>query len=262
VLLLAFAPLSFVFNAVYTESLFLAISVGAVYAARCGRLYTSVGLAALAAVTRVPGVLVVVPVGLLLWHHRPRPSRRHLAMLALSPAALVGYLGYCAARGWGWLAPVTNQTGPAHSHLLTGPLTTVAYALLAAGYGVRDIVHLTAHGVWPYYPTLGGPFYAGFESLLLFAVLILACAALALCFRRLPRHYGLYALLVLLACIFSPSQYQPLRGLDRYVLAIFPLWMAVGAWVAERRLVRAAVMLGGGLLFFYSFQAAAWVFIA
>lgn len=52
VLLIAFAPLSFFFSALYTESLFLALSVGAVYAARRDRWAVACLLAALAAVTR------------------------------------------------------------------------------------------------------------------------------------------------------------------------------------------------------------------
>jgi Gpi18-like mannosyltransferase len=62
VLSLAFFPTSFFFNAVYTESLFLALSAGAVWAARVRKdlLLASI-LAGLATATRSVGVLLLIP---------------------------------------------------------------------------------------------------------------------------------------------------------------------------------------------------------
>ena len=56
VLLLAFAPLSFFFSAIYTESLFLLLSVAAVLAARRERWAVAGILAGLATLTRPTGV--------------------------------------------------------------------------------------------------------------------------------------------------------------------------------------------------------------
>jgi hypothetical protein len=55
---------------------------------------------------------------------------------------------------------------------------------------------------------------------------------------------------------------QPLVSFDRYVLTIFPLWMAVGAWLSERRLVRAVLLVSAGLLAFWTFQFATWAWVA
>ena len=67
-------------------------------------------------------------------------------------------------------------------------------------------------------------------------------------FRRLPFAYGTYALATLLVCIFSPVRGQPLKSFDRYTLAMFPLWMAAGAWVSERRRTRPIVLVSAVLL--------------
>jgi hypothetical protein len=259
VLLLAFAPVSFFFTAIYTESLFLALSVGAVLAARRGRPALAGGLAALATVTRVTGILLVVPCALLLvgdgrWWDRRQWRDRRLAWLLLAPAALLVFLAYLANRGYGWLAPLHNQV----AHHFSGPFVTVGNGARDAWHSVTDVVS----GTSPYSPSLVGPFTPHFDSLVLLAVLAIALVALVAVFRRLPAAYGAYALLALLVVIFSETKIQPLEGLDRYALTIFPLWMGAAAWLAERRAVRPVVIAGAALLAFYSYQFATWAFIA
>jgi hypothetical protein len=254
VLLVALAPLSFFFTAVYTESLFLALTLGAVYFARRERWPLAAALAAVAAVTRVPGALLVIPLAIMYLRAYRRPGRR-LGWLLLVPGALGGYLGYLAARGFGAFAPLTEQTSAEHQHRLTGPIETVLAAARAAASGLHSLDV-------GYQPTLGGPFAAGTESILLLAVLGIAVLALVVAFRRLPLAYGFYAAAALLVCIYSPVAGQPLKSLDRYTLTIFPLWMAAGAWISERRAVRVTLFVSAGLLAFWTFQFATWSWVA
>ncbi len=255
VLLLAFAPLSFFFSAVYTESLFLTLSIGALYAARRGRWPLACGLGALAAATRVTGVGLVIPLGVM--HLKERGVDRRLAWLLAVPAGLAVYLGFTAARGYGLLAPFAGEgAGQYHRHM-TGPLQTLVAALRAAAAGARFLPTEPL-----YRPTIGGPFSDGTESIVLLAVLAIAVAALVLAVRRLPPGYWAYALATLLVCTWSPVAGQPLKSFDRYTLTIFPLWMAVGAWLSERRLVRPVVLVSAGLLAFWTFQFATWAWVA
>lgn len=256
VLLVALAPLSFFFTALYTESLFLALSLGAVYAARRERWPLAAFLGALATVTRVPGVLLVIPLAVMHLKTHRRPDRG-VWWLLLMPGALAAYLGYLAARGFGALAPLTEQTGAEHQHRLTGPIETILAALRAAGAGLRSL------DVGPVYqPTLGGAFSSGAENIALLAVLGIAVLALVVAFRRLPLAYGAYAGAALLVCIWSPVAGEPLKSLDRYTLTIFPLWMAAGAWLSERRLTRVTLLASAGLLAFWTFQFATWAWVA
>jgi Mannosyltransferase (PIG-V) len=256
VLLLAFAPLSFFFTAVYTESLFLALSLSCVYAARRERWVLAGVLGALAAITRVTGVVLVLPLAIMRLG-RTRALERGLACALAAPAALAGYLAFTAAKGFGPLAPVTQQTGATHEHALTGPIDTIVLAIRAAASGTSSLA-----SVAPYQPSLSGPFSGGAESVLLLAVLAIAVAALIATFRRLPLAYGAYGAAALLVCVSSPVAGQPLHSLDRYTLAIFPLWMVAGAWLAERRLLRAVVLVSAALLAFFTFQFATWAFVA
>jgi Mannosyltransferase (PIG-V) len=258
VLLILFAPLSFFFSALYTESLFLALSIGAVYAARCERLRLACVLGALAAVTRVTGILIVAPIVLFELRSRGR-LRVRMAWILIVPAVFMAYLGYLASRGYGLLSPFQQQTSSTHGHLLGGPVTMIFQATGAAVSGIGRLITGAEH---IYSPSVGGPLSPAAESVWLFVILGVAAAALAYGFKRLPRPYTVYAALSLLICISSPVAGQPLKSLDRYVLVIFPLWMAAGAWVAQRRLTRAAVILSGALLAFYTYQFTTWAWVA
>lgn len=254
--LLAFAPLSLFFSAVYTESLFLALSIGSIYAARQRRWKLACGLACLASATRVTGAGLILPLAIMYLRER-RGLDRRAAWLMTVPAGLIAYLGYVALRGYGFLAPFAGQTGAEHGHQMTGPIQTLVSAVQAAAAGAHSILSQPI-----YQPSIGGPFADGAESILLLGVLGLAIGALVLAFRRLPLHYGAYALATLLVCTWSPVAGQPLKSLDRYTLTIFPLWMLAGAWLSERRLVRPVVLLSAGLLAFWTFQFATWAWVA
>ncbi len=256
VLLLAFAPLSFFFTAVYTESLFLALSVGAIYAARRDRWALGACLAGLAALTRVTGVLLVLAM-VILHFGSPRRLDRRLGWVLVVPAALFAYLGFLAANGFSWRAPFQEEA--VWFRQATGPIDAGISAVAAALRGAGAVIH----GVQPVYaPSLSGPLSRGAESIVLLLVLVIAVVTLVGCFRRLPLAYGAYAAAALLVCTSSPVGGQPLLSLDRYALTIFPIWMAAGAWAAERRLTCPAALLGGMLLAFYTFHVATWSFIA
>ena len=257
VLLLAFAPLSFFFTAVYAESLFLLLAVATLLAARRERWALAGVLAGLAAVTRVTGVLLFVPILIMLWRSRRRLDRQ-VGWVLLPLATLASYMAYLAANGYGWLAPGRAEATVWH-RVTVGPLWTIASAVVSAVRGLSAIVR----GAEPIYrPAAFGPFTTSAENVILLGVLALTLLALVGCLRRLPLEYGCLAALALAVSLSSPVIGEPLAAFDRYALTIFPLWMAAGAWIAERRLTRPAVLVGGVLLAFYAFWFSSWSFIA
>ena len=69
--LIAFGPMALFLSAIYSESLFIALSAATFYAARRGRWAWAGVLGGLAGMTRIGGFLLVVPV-LLLFYYGPR----------------------------------------------------------------------------------------------------------------------------------------------------------------------------------------------
>jgi hypothetical protein len=256
VALLAFAPLSLFFSAVYTESLFLALSVGSIYAARRGRWKLACSLGGLAAATRVTGVGLVLALAIMYVKER-RGIDRAVLWLAAVPAGLGAYLGFLAYDGYGFLAPFAQESTAAYGRQMGGSIGTLVAAVRSAAAGLHSLPSQSI-----YAPSINGPFSAGLESILLLVVLAIAAAALAATFRRLPLGYGAYALAALSVCTWTAASGQPLKSFDRYALTIFPLWMAAGAWVAERRLARVVVPVSAVLLAFWTFQFATWAWVA
>jgi Mannosyltransferase (PIG-V) len=74
VMVTAFAPMAFYFSAVYSESLYLALSVGVFLCARQGRWAWVGVLGALAAATRSTGVVLMLPAAML-YLYGPREDR-------------------------------------------------------------------------------------------------------------------------------------------------------------------------------------------
>src|SRR3954449_11714598 len=98
---LALFPGAVFFSAVYSEALYLALSIGCLYAARTGRWGLAGAAGALGAATRSAGVLLVVPLAVM-WLTRadgaPHRRVRDAAWIALVP---VGLVAFCAALALG-----------------------------------------------------------------------------------------------------------------------------------------------------------------
>lgn len=267
VLLLAFSPLSLFFTAVYTESLFLALSLAAFLLARRTHFGWAGVAAAGATLTHVEGVLLIAPLAILYWQdqHGSWPARASAvragrampgAMSLLLPLlALSGFLLYLHSHGFGWLAPSTDERY--YGHHFSGPLAGAAQSIRAGIDGLANMVAGVAAG------SPGGlsTRQQAFLDVVDLAVLAICVAALVAAWRRLPKAYGVYAVICLVTCLSSPVSGAPLTSLDRYGLILFPLWIVAAAWLLERRLLRAALFVNATLMCIFSFEFARWVFL-
>ena len=274
ILLLAVFPGALYFGAPYSESLFLLVSVGAVYAARTGRFAWAGACAAAAAATRSAGILLLVPLAILyLWGPRtdraapprrrslrpPHDVRPDLAWLLLAPLGLAAYAGYLElAHGHG-LAFLEVQD--AWHREFAGPLGGAWDGLVAAVDGARQLLSGTREHV--YFARAGGdPFRVASMNLMLFGFLLFALVACAGALRRLPAAYGAYTASALALPLSFPVGPQPLMSLPRFLAVQFPLFMWLALVCEERRLtdrVAAASALGLGL---FTAQFATWHWIA
>jgi hypothetical protein len=243
VLALAFFPGSLWFSAVYSESLFLMVSVGAVLCARRERWAAAALLGALGAATRSAGLLLAIPLALL-WFDAWRAGRARLrtaAWLGVVPLGLAAFCGYLALDGASAGAPFSAQD--TWHRTLAGPWAGVADGASAAWDGVRQLVH----GPPPptYFDGAAGDAMAiGRHNVALFLCLVVAVPALIGALRRLPLAHGAYAFCALLLPLSYPVGPQPLMSLPRFLAVLYPLFLWLGWWLARGSSWRRAVVLG------------------
>lgn len=278
VLLVAFSPMSYFFSAVYSEALFLALSVGCVLQARRGRWAWAGVLGAIAASSRNSGVVLLVPV-VLLFLYGPRadrppppPARTRIARLlprhpitpallwsALIPLGLAAYVGWLALTTGDGLAPFHAQE--VWFRHFAGPFGGVWNGAVAAWDGLRQLLHGPAPPT--YFTKAGGdPLAVGGHNLLLFAFLVLGALACVGALRRLPLPYGAYAVASLAMPLSYPVTPQPLASLPRYEVVLFPLFMWGAYWVKRRGLEREAPAALAVLLGLFTAEFATWRFVA
>jgi hypothetical protein len=267
VLVTALFPMSFFFSAVYSEALFLALSVGAVYAARRERWAWAGALGALAAATRSAGVLLLVPLAILyLWDtgrplRAPRRALRADALwLALVPLGLVAYCAFLDLGGHDPLAPFRVQEVWFRS--FAGPFAGAWDGVVAAAQGARQLLSGAREPV--FFSEAGGdPLLVARHNVELFAWLVLGAIAVAGALRRLPAAYGAYLLAALALPLSYPVGPQPLMSLPRFLAVLFPLAIWLALWMAGRvwreRLVVAAFAAG---LAVYTGIFATWHWVA
>jgi hypothetical protein len=280
VLLMAFAPMAFFFSAVYSESLYLALSVGLFWSARHGRWMWVGVLGALAGATRSTGLVLILP-ALVIYLYGPREDRppdltgerrwrlpvspryrlrRDALWLCLLPAGVVLYGACLALAGGNPLAPLHAQE--VWSRHFAGPYVGMWDGLRAAFEGARQLLSFQRRHV--YFPTgADSPFVGAGHNLMLFAFLAAAIPAVVGVVRRLPLAYGAYVIAALALPLSYPVSSQPLMSLPRFLLVLFPLGIWLAAWLAERpRLQRPALALSGALMAFFLAQFATWHWVA
>lgn len=278
VLVTAFAPMAFYFSAVYTESLYLALSVGLFWCARQGRWAWAGVLGALAAATRSTGLVLALPV-LMLYFYGPREDRladlvregrsrllpryrprREVLWLALLPAGLGLYAAYLGLAGGDPLAPFHSQ-GIWGRHF-AGPYLGVWDGMRAAFEGARQL--LSAQRAHVYYPAAAGsPFVSAGHNLMLLGFLLAAAPLFVIALRVLPLAYGVYAIAALALPLSYPVASQPLMSLPRFLVVLFPLSIALAAWLAARPRARMLVLAVSALTMAFSVaQFATWHWVA
>ncbi|HKN93946.1 MAG TPA: mannosyltransferase family protein [Thermoleophilaceae bacterium] len=222
-LLAAFWPASFFFSAPYSESLFLALSVGVFYAARTGRWPLAAALCAAATAARPTGLLLILPLALMAWRAR---QLRWLALAPLGAAAFSAGLAVAGLRAFGWFH-VERVWG----HVFKGPAAGVWDATVAGVRGVGQVF-----GSAPVDRVVAA------ENVLYLVLLVLALIALAGMFRRLPPAYGLYTAASLAAAVSAPIAWQPLMSFGRLLAVVFPIPMWVALELRDRRFATAAAL--------------------
>ena len=215
-LLITIFPSAFFLFAPFTEALFLALAVWTVALARERRWWPAAILGGLAALTRIQGLFLALPIGWealaaagLLdwrpWRGVPPPPIRVRSLVAGVLAAFGPALGFAAFILYSGI--VAGQT----------PLDT------QDAWGGKEffLPWDVAAAAWQWTLDHSDPIqFVNLLLLSLFGVLLVIGA------RRLPFAYTLYALpqFVLLATRIQPT---PLTSTNRYLLVVFPAFVVL-----------------------------------
>jgi hypothetical protein len=238
VLILAFFPTTFFLNAAYTESVFLALSAGSLWAMRVRRdLLLACVLAGFAAATRNVGVFLVAPL-MYEWIKDIERFRWRGIYLLLAPGGLLAYMGYLWMRFGDPLLFYSAQES--WGRQATGPLDTASRAW---GSAVEGAGRLFDPGLWAH-PSLGNVanHIAGAGNFFNVAFFVFAVVVLLAGLRDLPLSLTVYGLLLVAPATLFGTPGSPLMGTPRYVLVAFPIFIVLTL------LFRNRLLLGGWLV--------------
>ncbi len=239
--LLAFFPTAFYFSAMYTESLFLLVTVAAVYYGRKGQWTRAAIAVALAGLTRNTGVLILIPLAVFIvrqYGWKPKewwaPGVK-VGVGALSPLLFMFQLDNI----WGDpLLMLSAQKGWARYKAM--PWTT-----LQAEFHKLDLTWLSWLVNSPSWGTLTNPnlrlSFAESQSYDLF-IFLAFIPILIFTLWKVRGAYSLYSLAVFTLPLFTPSQVHPLMSIPRFMIVLFPFFIAM-AMLTRRRYVFSVVMI-------------------
>ncbi len=242
---LAFAlfPTSFYLNAPFTEALFVALVAGSYWSAYVRRDLLLAGLlGALAAATRNSGVLLLLPLGYEWLRHRQEFGWRGAGELALVPTGLLGYMGFLWYRFGDPLIFADAQT-VYWGRELTNPLITLAGAWTDAWDGLVYVLDPVALFLDP---SPGPTLEASGVVNIIFLVLLLVLLFVG--FAVLPLGLSLFAFVVTLLHILTPSPLITLLGLPRFALEAFPVFLVLGYLLSRNGpMLMLWLLVSGGL---------------
>jgi hypothetical protein len=260
VLYLALFPMTLFLQAVYSEALFLLLTVAAFLLAERTRFLPAGIVAGLALLTRPVGVALLPPLALLAWRSPGRA--RALARLATAPVLFLVYpLVLWWQRDDPWAFARAQDIWSRHLSY-AGPLGGIWDGLRAAWAGVRQLVsgsHTTT-----YWPAVDGtdPMRVAAVNLEAFAFLVLFVALTVVAWRHFGAPYGLFAALSLAIPLSLPSERWPLLSLPRFGLTIFPFFLALAVLGGRPRVHVAVVAVSSMLLGVAVTQWALWQWVA
>jgi hypothetical protein len=278
---IALFPTSVFFSAVYTESLFLMLAVGALLAAR-QRQWLIAGVAgAFAALTRSYGVLLLIPFAVLLWQQYGFNLRRALphALPAALPALGPIIFGWWLERVQGdWAQFIHVQSQWWRTDAM--PWKTFDCAIngcqlpLTVYPSTRSEIKSIQPADWGWFRALiDNPHWsfltseqfrlrvANSDTLeLVSTILFLILAVLGL--RLLPLYLSAFLIPGLVIPLFNPSIIHPLMSMPRFGLTLFPLFIVIALIVRNRTVGISLAMASACLLVIFTVQFSQWYWVS
>jgi len=260
VLYLALFPFALFLQAVYSESLYLLLTLAAFVLAERRRFLPAGAAAGLALLTRPTGVALLPALALLAWRERERV--RALASLAVAPLLFAAYPLYLwRAEGDPWAFVHAQRIWSRHLSP-AGPLGGIWDGLRAGWAGVEQLASGShTHVYWRAVQDTD-PIRAAAINLENLAFLALFVVLTVVAWRRLGAPYGLFASLSLAIPLSVPSERWPLLSLPRFGLTIFPFFLALALIGGRPRAHTVILGISSLLLGVAVVQWALWQWVA
>jgi hypothetical protein len=260
VLYLAVFPFALFLQAVYSESLYLLLTLAAFVLAERRRFLAAGAVAGLALLTRPVGVALLPALGLLAWRERDRV--RAFASLGVAPLLFAAYPLYLwRAEGDPWAFVHAQRIWSRHLSP-AGPLGGIWDGLRAGWAGIEQLASGShTHAYWTTVQDTD-PIRAATINLENLAFLVLFVALTVIAWRRFGAPYGLFAAVSLAIPLSVPSERWPLLSLPRFGLTIFPFFLALAALGGRPRVHTAVIAVSSLLLGVAVVQWALWQWVA
>jgi len=262
VLYLAVFPMSLFLIAVYSESLFLLLALGAFLLAERGRWLPAWTLTGLAILTRIAGIALLPALALMAWRS---PRRwRNLAGVVIPAALFTTYPVYLAVRdkdGWSFL----HSQGLWHRHFShAGPLGGLWDGLRSGWAGIEQLASGShTHNYWPAVSaTDSDPMRTAVINLSALAFLALFVWLTVIVWRRFGAVLGIYCVVGLAMPLSAPSSRWPLLSLPRFGLVLFPIFLALAVIGGRPRVHTAILAVSAMFLGVAVAQWALWQWVA
>jgi hypothetical protein len=260
VLYLAVFPMSLFLQAVYSESLFLALALGAFFLGE-RRRWLGAGVATgLAVLTRIAGVALLPALVLMAWR---RPERgRALASLAVAPAIFAAYPLYLGLDRGDPFAFTKAQDFWNRRLSAAGPLGGIWDGLRSGWAGVEQLVSGShTHRYWT--PVQNSdPMRVAAVNLEALAFLVLLVYLTVIAWRRFGAPYGLFCAVSLAIPLSVPSTRWPLLSIPRFGLVLFPCFLALATLGGRPRVHTAILVVSSIMLGVAVTQWALWQWVA
>ena len=260
VLYLAVFPTALFLGAVYSESMFLALAIGAFVLGERRRWLAAGAVTGLAMLTRIAGVALLPALVVMAWR---QPNRgRALLHLCVAPVIFAAYPLYLGLQRGDAFAFARAQ-GFWNRHLsYAGPFGGLWDGFRSAWAGVEQLASGSHTRVYwtPVRDT--DPMRAAAVNLEAFAFLVLLIALTVIAWRRFGAPYGLFCAVSLAIPLSAPSTRWPLLSMPRFGLVLFPCFMALAVIGGRPRVHTAILVVSSIMLGVAVTQWALWQWVA
>lgn len=220
-------PWGFFLLAGYSESLFLLLATLTFWLALRGRGWAAGLCGALAALTRLQGAMLALPLLLLAWHrHRRQPRELFLLVWAFLP--ILASVAFLVGRAQAGVEPIA-VTYATQWRLISAP----PWVGMAAN--LRNMLAGVAH------PT----------DYLDFAMAWLVIVLGMLAWRGLPSAYASYITVAVLFNISHVRIPHPMCSVGRYTVGLFPVFFLLSRWAEHSAWLNRLIVYSSVLLWLW-----------